>query len=60
VAYLKRALSHLHLAQAALERVAPQRLLSAEVLATTRKELFEIREEILRLMQEFRRMGGPN
>jgi hypothetical protein len=54
VAYLKRALSHLHLAQAALERVAPKALLPPDVLASARRELFEIREEILRLMQGFR------
>lgn len=54
VAYLKRALGHLHSAQAALEKVVPKNLLPAEVLTTTRKELFEIREEILRLMEEFR------
>jgi len=54
VAYLKRALGHLHSAQAALEKVAPKNLLPAEVLATARKDLFEIREEILRLMEEFR------
>jgi hypothetical protein len=54
VAYLKRALNHLHGAQAALERVAPKKLLPAETVATTRAELFAIREEILRLMEEFR------
>lgn len=54
VAYLKRALGHLHAAQAALEKVAPKNLLPVEVLATTRKDLFQIREEILRLMEEFR------
>ena len=54
VAYLKRALGHLHAAQAALERVAPKRLLPAEILAVNRTELFAIREEILRLMDEFR------
>ena len=54
VAYLKRALNHLHAAQAALERVAAKQLLPAETLAPTRAELFAIREEILRLMEEFR------
>ena len=54
VATLKRALSHLHRAQGALERVTPRQLLRAETVTATRKELFEIREEILRLMQEFR------
>lgn len=54
VAYLKRALGHLHAAQAALERVAAKSLLPAEMLAENRTELFAIREEILRLMDEFR------
>ena len=57
VAYLKRALSHLHAAQAALEKVAPKNLLPTETVGTTRAELFAIREEILRLMEEFRRSG---
>jgi hypothetical protein len=54
VAYLKRALAHLHAAQSALERVAPKQLLPANTLASTRAELFSVREEILRLMREFR------
>lgn len=54
VAALKRGLSHLHRAQAALERVAERKLLLSAVVTTTRQDLFEIREEILRLMQEFR------
>jgi hypothetical protein len=54
VAYLKRALNHLHAAQAALEKVAPKQLLPAEIVEFTRAELFSIREEILRLMKEFR------
>lgn len=57
VAYLKRALGHVHAAQAALEKVAPKDLLPAETIAATRAELFAIREEILRLMEEFRRAG---
>jgi hypothetical protein len=55
VACLKRALNHLHLAHSALEKVAPRDLLPAETLSSTRAELFGIREEILRLMEEFRR-----
>jgi len=54
VAYLKRALSHLHAAQAALEKVAPKNLLSADLLSMTRTELFALREGILALMTEFR------
>jgi hypothetical protein len=57
VAYLKRALSHLHGAQAALETVAAKKSLAEEVIASTRTELFAIREEILRLMTEFRAEG---
>ena len=54
VARLKRALDHLHKAQAGLEKVAPKNLLPSEVLAESRQDLFEIRQEILRLMHEFR------
>ena len=54
VAYLKRALDHLHKAQAGLEAVALRKLLSEPTIAEARKELFEIREGILRLMDEFR------
>ena len=54
VAYLKRALDHLHKAQAGLEAVAPKKLLPEKMLAEARKELFEIREGILKLMDEFR------
>jgi hypothetical protein len=54
VAYLKRALDHLHKAQAGLEAVAPKQLLPEPTIAQARKELFEIREAILKLMDEFR------
>jgi hypothetical protein len=54
VAYLKRALDHLHKAQAGLEAVAPKKLLPAKSVAAARKELLEIREGILQLMDEFR------
>jgi hypothetical protein len=54
VACLKRALNHLHAAQAALEKVAPKPLLPAEIVESTRAELFSIREEILRLMKQYR------
>jgi hypothetical protein len=54
VASLKRALAHLHKAQAGLEKSASRKLLPDEVLTRNRKDLFEIREDILRLMQEFR------
>jgi hypothetical protein len=54
VAYLKRALGHLHAAQAALEKIAPKKMLPDETIATVRKELFALREDILKLMREFR------
>jgi hypothetical protein len=54
VACLKRALGHLHKAQAGLEAVAPKKLLPAKMVVEARKELFEIREGILKLMDEFR------
>jgi hypothetical protein len=57
VAYLKRALDHLHKSQAGLEALAPKRLLPETMLAEARKELFEIREGILKLMDEFRGRG---
>ena len=56
VAWLKRALNHLHKSQAGLEAVAPKKILTARTVASARKELFEIREGILKLMDEFR--GG--
>ena len=54
VAYLKRALDHLHKSQAGLEAVAPKKLLPDKVISEARTELFEIREGILKLMDEFR------
>src|SRR5205823_12477665 len=57
VAYLKRALDHLHKSQAGLEAVAPKKLLPETTITEARKELFEIREGILRLMDEFRGRG---
>jgi hypothetical protein len=54
VAYLKRALNHLHKAQAGLEAVAPKNFLPRQTLAKARQELLEIREAILKLMDEFR------
>ncbi len=54
VAYLKRALDHLHKSRAGLEAVAAKALLPADVVAAARRELFEIREGILALMRQFR------
>jgi hypothetical protein len=55
VAYLKRALDHLHKAQAGLEAVAPKNLLPNDMLDAARKELLEIRQGILSLIDGFRR-----
>jgi hypothetical protein len=57
VACLKRALDHLHKAQAGLEGVAPKKLLPDATVTEARKELFEIREGILQLMDRFRGRG---
>ena len=60
VAYLKRALNHLHKSQAGLEALAKRKknkLLPAEMIKAARQELFEIREGILKLMDEFRGRG---
>jgi hypothetical protein len=54
VACLKRALDHLHKSQAGLEAVAAKKLLPETMVAEARKELFEVREGILRLMDDFR------
>ncbi|EEF57627.1 hypothetical protein [Pedosphaera parvula] len=54
VAYLKRALDHLHKSQSGLEAIAQKKLLPEIVFMEARKELFEIREDIIRLMDEFR------
>ncbi len=54
VACLKRALNHLHGAQAALEQVSGKNLLPGEKVTSVRTEFFALREEILRLMTEFR------
>jgi len=54
VACLKRALGHLHAAQAALEKVAPKKLVPEPALGLARQELFAIREGILALMKRFR------
>jgi hypothetical protein len=54
VAYLKRALDHLHKSQAGLEAVAPKKLLPDVMVVRARKELFDIREGILHLMDQLR------
>jgi hypothetical protein len=57
VALLKRALDHLHKSQAGLEAVAPRKLFPDSMIAEARKELFEVREGILRLMDQYRGRG---
>ena len=57
VAYLKRALDHLHKSQAGLEAVARKKLLPEDAVAEAQKEIFEIREGILHLMDQFRGRG---
>lgn len=58
VAYLKRALGHLHQAQAGLEAVAQKKQLPQNLITEARQELFQIREGILTLMESFRRARG--
>jgi hypothetical protein len=60
VACLKRALDHLHKAQAGLEAVAPEIVLPNEMLNEARQELLEIRQGILDLMHELRSGPGGN
>ena len=57
VAYLKRALDHLHKSQAGLEAVAPKKLLPESMIQEARHELFQIREGILKIMDELRGRG---
>jgi hypothetical protein len=54
VARLKRALDHLHKSQAGLEKLAKRKALPAELVTESRRELFELREGVLKLMDEFR------
>lgn len=54
VAYLKRALNHLHQSQAGLQNAIENQRLPESLAETASTELMEIRQEILRLMDEFR------
>ena len=54
VACLKRALDHLTNPKRVSEAVAPRKLLPESIVNEARQELFEIREGILKLMDEFR------
>ena len=57
VAALKRALKYLHESISAAERVAPRNLLPSDRLDSFRADLFDVREQILTLMERFR--GKP-
>jgi hypothetical protein len=54
VAALKRALNYLHKSVAAADKVESKNLLDPERLKSFRADIFEVREEILRLMKRFR------
>ncbi len=54
VAYLKRALNHLHESHAGLQAVAEKKLLPEAIVAEARQEILEIREGILALMDRYR------
>ena len=54
VAYLKRALGHLHTAQNALAAVQKLEALDSAILKRVQDEFFAIREGVLKLMDEFR------
>jgi len=55
VAYLKRALDHLHRSQSGLENLVNRKVLAEKLISSARTELFETRESILKLMNDFRR-----
>lgn len=57
VAALKRALNYLHKSIAAAEKVAQKKLLPPERFDSFRAELFDIREQVLALMERFRGKG---
>jgi len=57
VAYLKRSLQYWDNAMRASTRVAKKNLLVAERLRSFRSDLFEIRQEIIKLMTHFRGLG---
>ena len=57
IAYLKRALERLHATQEALAETVKMGLLLETTTNRVRDELFEVREGILALMEEFRKEG---
>ncbi len=58
IAYLKRALERLHATQEALAETVKAGLLPEATTNRVRDEPFEVREGILKLMEDFRRRGG--
>lgn len=54
VAYLKRALNHIHLSQAGLESAATQKILPPPLTTEARAELFALRQAIIDLMEYYR------
>lgn len=54
VAYLKRALNHLHESLAGLEAAARKQLLPETMTAEARRDLLDIRTGILQLMEDYR------
>src|SRR5262249_30060620 len=53
--YLRRPLDHLHKPKQSREALASKHLLPEKMVADARRELLEIREAILKLMDEYRR-----
>jgi hypothetical protein len=51
---LKRAVDHLHKSQAGLEGVASKKMIPENMIVEARQDLFKIRQDILRLMDQFR------
>ncbi len=54
VAYLKRTLQYFDKAMGDMQKVEKNEILDADLIQNSRDELFSIREEILRLMREYR------
>lgn len=54
VAHLKRALDHLHELQSGLEAAAQRKKLADTLAISAWQELFELREGILKLMDQYR------
>jgi hypothetical protein len=57
VAYLKRALNYLHKALAFVDKVAAKSLVPTDLLQQYKTDLFGVREEILKLMERYRKQA---